>query len=626
MELTNEHKDNTPIIFTIGLSQMYYINTHNLVYDDFTKEIFTFLNEKESEKNLFEKIQNKNNEYLNKNKPLSYLDFKKELSSIIKFESLVEYFDDFVKKRVVYLDKEQIETVKLMEINIYNENPFYLLIDEICLLNFQKENNIKINFYIQNELISDSDSNVINNYIKLNKKIFFYANYPETIKLFKKKFPSNFFTFLYGIYLFTFNDKKVGSEEYKIVTAIKNYFENELNTNHNIYNDSQYIINSNINFLVHNFYCLNYYHKIIISKNISTYEDLVKYFEQSKPRVVLIFIKSLLKDESFIKQRFFISDGDIIYKPHYGGLDARCNGRVDTVLPKASEMKDLEEYSDIFDFIKQNYITINDINNFPSFINKNAQSLFLQNFCNLINNNDLNNEYSEFKLSIVKNFKIDFDILKNKKKFLESLKQNQLDFPIIIKYSSNHPKFKHLMSIIMNEKCFENFIDEYISPIDNTNYKTNCLIQSIINHGGYVLKIYFMGGKIFIDYRSSIIDMEEKNTNLMESIFQGKGYWSFKTVELESENYKKNIWEKYVKKDNVYNLVNDNQKLKKYLYQITNLFEIYSHMSLFGIDVLIDYNNKNLYIIDANSFPGYKKGYDIKNDIREFFKKYTNKK
>ena len=135
-----------------------------------------------------------------------------------------------------------------------------------------------------------------------------------------------------------------------------------------------------------------------------------------------------------------------------------------------------------------------------------------------------------------------------------------------------------------------------------------------------------MGGKIFIDYRSSIIDMEEKNTNLMESIFQGKGYWSFKTVELESENYKKNIWEKYVKKDNVYNLVNDNQKLKKYLYQITNLFEIYSHMSLFGIDVLIDYNNKNLYIIDANSFPGYKKGYDIKNDIREFFKKYTNKK
>ena len=64
------------------------------------------------------------------------------------------------------------------------------------------------------------------------------------------------------------------------------------------------------------------------------------------------------------------------------------------------------------------------------------------------------------------------------------------------------------------------------------------------------------------------------------------------------------------------------QKLKNYLYHITYLFELYSHMSLFGIDILIDYDDKKLYIIDSNSLPGYKKGFNVQSDLRDYFKKF----
>ena len=60
----------------------------------------------------------------------------------------------------------------------------------------------------------------------------------------------------------------------------------------------------------------------------------MNYFENLKPKVIIAFIKNLLRSESFVKQRFFISDGEILYKPLFGGLI-------------------MEEYNDIFLFFKK---------------------------------------------------------------------------------------------------------------------------------------------------------------------------------------------------------------------------------------------------------------------------------
>ena len=165
-----------------------------------------------------------------------------------------------------------------------------------------------------------------------------------------------------------------------------------------------------------------------------------------------------------------------------------------------------------------------------------------------------------------------------------------------------------------------NFINNYINKIYDEKYNITVLIQHITQHGGYVLKVYHLGNKNYIDYRSSIIDIDENNKKLVDELFGENGFWNFKTIMLESEEYKKNIWNKYIiDKDGVEKKVKNNKKLFEFLINFVNLFEIYSHMGLFGIDILIDNDNK-LYIIDANSLPGYKKGFNIEEDLRNYFR------
>ena len=218
----------------------------------------------------------------------------------------------------------------------------------------------------------------------------------------------------------------------------------------------------------------------------------------------------------------------------------------------------------------------------------------------------------------MKSITMDINKFKNAKELINTLQKNNIEFPIILKYTSNNPEFKHQISIILNENYLNNFINNYLNKILDEEYSTTVLIQHIVNHGGYVLKIYHMGNKNYIDYRSSLIDINEENKELVNDLFKNGGYWNFKTIMLESDEYKNNIWSKYTTKDGVEKNIINNKDLMDYIINITNLFEIYSHMGLFGIDIIIEKNK--LYIIDANSLPGYKKGFDVEKDLRNYFK------
>jgi SHAQKYF class myb-like DNA-binding protein len=48
-----------------------------------------------------------------------------------------------------------------------------------------------------------------------------------------------------------------------------------------------------------------------------------------------------------------------------------------------------------------------------------------------------------------------------------------------------------------------------------------------------------LGNKNYIDCRSSIIDIDENNKKLVDELFGENGFWNFKTIMLESEEYKK---------------------------------------------------------------------------------------
>ena len=616
----NSNKTMIPIIYTPGINQLYYIDFNYLTYIDIEKEITSI-------------IQSKNHDFANelskiltdfeKNVIVNYSDFKKILFEKININinTLLEYLDLWIKNNVNYMHKNQISFMKSIIGNIYNNNPFHLLIDELCLTEYQKQNNISLNFFTEKELLyTDKLQNLI---LNDNNKIFLYSYDPIVLVSFKEKLKqnNNIFTFLLNTYLFCFKDLIPNSEEEKITKKIKNYFDAEKNKN-NIYHNSEYIINSDINFISNNIFSYNYLYYEIINQKISTYESLIKYFNEVQPKTVLVFTRFLTRKQNFVKQRYFISEKDIIYKPHYGGIDLICNGKIDIVLAKSYELKDYEEYKNIFNFLKNNYRMANDISNFNFFVDKNLQDKFLNNFCDLINNNDIliNSNEQKFRINTIKSISIDIKHFKDKNYILNALQKNKIKFPIILKYTSDNPTFKHQATIILNENFLNNFINNYINKICDEKYNITVLIQHITQHGGYVLKVYHLGNKNYIDYRSSIIDIDENNKKLVDELFGENGFWNFKTIMLESEEYKKGVWSKYISdKDGVEKKVKNNKKLFEFLLNVVNLFEIYSHMGLFGIDILIDNENK-LYIIDANSLPGYKKGFNIEEDLRNYFR------
>ena len=616
----NQKDQSVPIIFTEGLNQIYFIDFKYLTYHFLSHELISIIEQKNNAGNFSSELANILNDF-NNDKIISYSEFKKILFEKTKVDIniLIEYLKDWLSNNVKYLHKKQLPFMKSINGNIYNKNPFYLLIDELCLMKYQKENNISLNFYLQNEIIS-ADNNIIQDLLSKNNKIFIYSYNPSTLISFKKHYTKNVFTFILNTYLFCFKDLIKDSEEQKISNEITKYFNEEKEKN-NIYNESPYIINKDINFLSTNIFSYNYLYYEIINKNIDIYESLLKYFNENNPKIILVFARFLTREQNFVKQRYFISDKEIIYKPHYGGLDKYCNGKIDAVLAKSYELKDYEEYKHIFHFFENNYEMINDIHNFKYFIDKNLQNKFLKSFCFFINNNNIHEH--KYKLSVINGITLDIKEFKDENSVNNILQKNKIKFPIILKYTSDNPNFKHEVSIILNKDHLGNFINNYINKIIDEKYNTSVLIQHITKHGGYVLKIYHMGNKNYIDYRSSLIDIEETNKKLVDELFKENGYWNFKTIMLESEEYKNNIWDKYVEKNGIENKVKNNKELFNYIINIANLFEIYSHMGLFGIDVLIgnnDDNNNILYIIDANSLPGYKKGFEVEKDLRNYFK------
>ena len=213
--MKNDKKGNifNPIIFSPGLNQFYFVDFNFLNYQDLSKEVKSTFKNKISTINIDEIIKKLDEDFKN-NKIKSYFDYKNLLLSKlnINWSHILEIFQELIDK-ITFLHKNQISFLKTIKGNIYNENPFHLFIDEICLTKFQNENNIKLEYFTLKELFS---SDICKNLILNNNKLFIYSYKPSILLSFKKEFQKNIFTFLLNTYLFCFKDKNTENEEYKI--------------------------------------------------------------------------------------------------------------------------------------------------------------------------------------------------------------------------------------------------------------------------------------------------------------------------------------------------------------------------------------------------------------------------
>ena len=592
-------------IFLPAINQIFYVNKENLVYSKLIKTIF---NEIKIEKNLFEFL-------LNFNENVEYEKFKKmiELKFNFNIKNFSDFFCDFINNKISFVNEKFLEKFKNFNIIIFNKKLFYLLIDEIIISNMKNKEKFSLKFYskkdIENKLKNSTEN--FSNSTEKNEKNFFCDYEIENLIEMNKNF--NCFTILLNCYSFCHNEKNEKFEEFEISNKIKFYFEKNYK---NFYKNSFYLINKNIHFISNNFYQLIFYYKKIIEKNIFNYEKLVEFFNEIQPKILILFLRILTRKQEFFKQKIFISNEKILYKSHYGGNSIEINGKFDGILTKAVEILDLKIYEKLFENMKKFYC-INNVNNFINFVDKNKQNEFLFDFVNFNEILNLNEKFG-FKLKIINNFNVKLcEIFNNE--FLLNLEQKKIFFPIIIKFTSKNPIFKHLISIVFSKENFNDYLNSL--NFDKNDNETKCLIQQIKNHSGYVMKIYHIGKFNYIDYRSSLPDL---NSKFIEEI--KNGFWTFKTIELETEKYKK-IWEKFVKKDEIEEIIENNENMKNYIFNVSNIFEKWSNFSLFGIDLLFNKEEKNFYIIDCNSLPSYKiKNFDHEKNFRDFFIEKLNKK
>ena len=101
-------------------------------------------------------------------------------------------------------------------------------------------------------------------------------------------------------------------------------------------------------------------------------------------------------------------------------------------------------------------------------------------------------------------------------------------------------------------------------------------------------------------------------------------YWIFKTEDLQKGNYYENIWKKYRKVDYIKNIVENKKDLSfnNFVLNLCKQIEKIINCKLFGIDLLLDYNNRVISIIDLNALPGYfikEPNYDNAVEFRKFF-------
>ena len=574
-----------PIILP-GLNQLYYVNK--------------CLNYKDLEINFKDFLSKYEINFVNSDKD-SFIDYKEEIIGKINDEKLRNGLDDYIRTFVTFVNEKHFDLIDTNNfcICVYNKNLFYLLIDKLLLQNV--EFSTKLHYY--------SDKDIENEYKNNNLKIIYLDYDTDNIINFHNTYKS--FTVLLNCYSFCHLDKQDGTEECKIQHKIIEFFHasHELDL---LYKDSSFIINRSINFISNNFYQLFYYYNLAIESK--TYENLCLAMNEIKPKIILLFTRTLTRKQEFLKQKNYISTKEILYKTHYGGENCEYNGKFDCILTKAVEPKDLILYKEIFEKMSK-YKNANDPSKFWYFIDKNKQSELLNAFINFPELKTLCEKYKTI-LECPKDLSIEGNELLDKDKFIKKLKDNNMNFPIIIKYTSEESSFKHLITVIFNEKYFENTIKEISKGEKSINAK--CLIQEPVNHGGYVLKVYHIGNYNYIDYRSSIPDIDD---DFKQEFI--KGYWILKTIDLEGNEYKTNIWNKFVKPHFISDKIEKNEK-KKFVTDICNLFSKFTNFSFYGVDLLYDYINNKFIIIDANALPSYKIP-NFKSDLefQNFFKGFN---
>jgi hypothetical protein len=623
----NENKsEGLEIILNGGLNQLYtdivnkFINYEQLITFIFGKII---KNDDKLKEILLFSVNFTDDYSTCTNSKFEISEFSKNFKCILKEKFSLDFDEEIsnnlkeIKSNFVYLDIKIIDDIRrnYHNLNLVHDNPIHAFADYVVLeINSYSHN---FNFNLKNNL------EFITNVTKNPKKFFVFENDLSRLLEF-----SNLGCWTTYLTNYTFTSFSVHNN---------NPFQNLIVTNIKILKEKGKFFN----FSTHVFHQLKYYMTFISEINKEIFENKADYLlleeklYKLNPIRVLTFYKINFKKGEFRKAMHYTSNEKVLFCSHIGGLsndileftedvDLSLNGKINIIMIKISENQEVQNFSnfikttELYPLKNKDCFMINSCVNLPVVTQRYSMSEFLQNFCMDEKTKDICDKHNT-QLFLPTCHSVDLKEVYDYTNFKSFLNEKNLKLPVIIKYTGPRSDFNHLLINIITEDGIQNYIEFMKNYAKGYEDKISMLIQSYVNHGGYVFKLYRVNDDAYIYSRPSLPDASEELTRSCQEY--KNGFFKIYTNDLFTEEYT-NFWKKLSSNEKVCSSID-----REFLKTISTNFENYSKMSLFGLDFLFDIENKHYYLIDVNFFPGYKELINEFNGILidhciSYFKKF----
>ena len=330
----------------------------------------------------------------------------------------------------------------------------------------------------------------------------------------------------------------------------------------------------------------------------------------------LVFYRYFFKAGEIKRAHLFLCNDKINFISYFASfgqehfddlLDLNLCGKINCILPKFCEPQDLIYFPKIIDKV-QKYLKEN--NKVFSFCNLDNKDIYLKRELMINFMNELTKEFNDSKILIPHSLSVNYKEVYEYDQFKSFMEKNKLNFPLMLKFEGPTKNYNHLMINIINDEGLKNYIEYMKNYSKGKENEIREIIQSFINHGGYVIKMYRINKKNYYFYRPSFPDVSEDLIDKFEEY--KRGFFETFTTLLTKDEFK-NFWEKIGRKKNIKEEIGE--KGENYLSLISEKFEEKTKDTLFGLDFIYDYQKKEYYLIDMNQFPGYKELIPLMNNI-----------
>lgn len=610
----NNLKELTLILNSGGLNQ-FYLNPNTIIpeYNQLQTFFYSKLSFLSIDKQEIDAII-KNALTTNGNKPVINIlpIIEKKLSQYINIKKKESYdIQNGIEVNIrKLLSLSENQTNMLVHINQLAEN-YNIIVkvpNQICLF---------IESIILTELHFPSSIKIINN------------EQDEELSKVISQMPKNYFIFDFDLERL-FHYHSMGTWTAYITNYIKIQCKNDLVSSYNTLN----INNLNIirtkgiffNFSVFFVIQMLNYCSIIqqISKTLPSNKSndfaLKQAIKELKPINCLIIYRYLFKSGEIKRAHLFICNSKVNYIAYIGStgqssyddlLDLSINykGKIDCFLGKFSEVQELQYFDKMIKSIEaycdknKDLYCINSLKHLDKFLIREKMIVLMQDYCKLDSIAKLPNETIAFPLS----YSEQLTSVNTYEDITSYMKKKNLSLPLILKFTGPKLEYNHLLINIITEEGLKNYIAFIHSFTQGDKDKISVVMQSYVNHGGYVIKLYRINHKSYIFYRPSLPDAREDLVSIHEEY--KRGFYQTFTSALVTKEFRE-FWNKVSHNIQVNKNVNED-----YLNSLADIFEQYTDNNLIGLDFLYDYENKVYYLIDVNCFPGYKELIEEFNDL-----------